>query len=90
MFQQLVYKRKPPDCAQHMQLPMDMDREQYWRDWISNAGDKLHPTDVFTFFSYHMKRNNSFAYPSKLYINSIFVCPCISFFVAKRNCSSVS
>ena len=51
VFQQLAYKRKQPDCAQHMQLPMDMDSEEYWRNMISNAGDKLHPTDVSTFFS---------------------------------------
>eukprot|EP00973_Karenia_brevis_P053882 7484545-Karenia_brevis.AAC.1 len=37
LFQQLVCNRKPPDCAQHMQLPMDMGKEQYWRDLISNA-----------------------------------------------------
>eukprot|EP00973_Karenia_brevis_P008701 1176908-Karenia_brevis.AAC.1 len=65
LFQQLVYRRKPPDCAQHMQLPMDMDKVQYWRDLISNAGDKLYPTAVFTFFSHHINRNNSSAHPSK-------------------------
>ena len=87
VFQQFAYKRKQPDCAQHLQLPMDMDSEEYWRNLISNAGDKLHPTDVFTFFSYHISRNNSFAYPSihqELYINSIFVCRCISSFLLQN------
>ena len=30
-FQQLAYKRKQPVCAQHMQLPVDMDSEEYWK-----------------------------------------------------------
>eukprot|EP00973_Karenia_brevis_P027812 3832774-Karenia_brevis.AAC.1 len=37
LLQQLVYKRKPPNCAQHMQLPPNMDKVQFWRDLISNA-----------------------------------------------------
>eukprot|EP00973_Karenia_brevis_P037459 5167546-Karenia_brevis.AAC.1 len=37
LFRHLVYRRKPADCAQHMQLPANMDNVQYWRDLICNA-----------------------------------------------------
>ena len=36
-----------------------------WKDLLSNAGDKMHPTDVFSFFSNHMDTNSRFEFPSR-------------------------
>eukprot|EP00973_Karenia_brevis_P063644 8847502-Karenia_brevis.AAC.1 len=50
LLQQLIGKSKPSDCARRMQLPQGMNKIQCWRDLPHNAGDKMNPGNVFTFF----------------------------------------
>ena len=49
--QQLAVNGKKQTTAPHMELPHNIDNEEYWKDLLSNSGDHMHPTDVFTFFS---------------------------------------
>ena len=65
--QQLALHRKKQTTAPHMELPHNIDNEEYWKDVLSNAGDHMHPTDVVAFFHYHKDRNSKYAVPYELY-----------------------
>ena len=63
--QQLAVNGKKQTTAPHMELPHNIDNREYWKDLLSNSGDHMHPTDVFTFFRYHKDKNSKYAVPTR-------------------------